>query len=148
MKKISLITITLLILSFPTFGDPNGKGIICSWKFGFFPENIFPKGPPRDDGFLFENDHVVHVLIKFKNDRFFLEYTKTSKFSTSETEIRWGNYTLDRKKLLLYFDFGKLTGKTLQPCSVFNKKKFNIKMKELKNDYKKKYLKKLKDNKI
>ena len=112
----------------------------------FFPRKYIP-GPPRDDGFLFENDHVVHVLIKFKNDRFFLEYTKTSKFSTSETEIRWGNYTLDRKKLLLYFDFGKLTGKTVQPCRVFNKKKFNIKMKELKNHYRK-YILKLKDNKI
>ena len=148
MKKLFIITVILLFQSFPSFGDPNGKGIICDWDFGFYPENIFPGGPPRDDGFLFENNQVVQVLIKLENDKFFLEYTKPYKFSSSETVIRWGNYTLDRKNLLLSFNLGKFNGSTLQTCEVFNKKKFNIKMKELKNHYKKIYFKKLKDNKI
>ena len=29
MKKILLITIILLLQSFPSFGNPNGKGILC-----------------------------------------------------------------------------------------------------------------------
>ena len=116
--------------------------------FWFLPRKYISGWTTRDDGFLFENNQVVQVLIKLENDKFFLEYTKPYKFSSSETVIRWGNYTLDRKNLLLSFNLEKFNGSTLQTCEVFNKKKFNIKMKELKNHYKKIYFKKLKDNKI
>ena len=32
MKKVIFITFILLLHSFPSFGDPKGKGLICEWS--------------------------------------------------------------------------------------------------------------------
>ena len=32
MKKLILLTLILLLHSFPSFGDPKGKGLICEWS--------------------------------------------------------------------------------------------------------------------
>ena len=47
MKKLFIITIILLFQSFPSFGNPNGKGIVCS---------CFLKcsGDEKDRGWFFE----------------------------------------------------------------------------------------------
>ena len=71
MKKILLITITLLILSFPTFGEIDGKGLVCECSFecnnkespeGYF-ENYkfihFDKGP-KITSFTYEDKDKVN----------------------------------------------------------------------------------------
>ena len=34
MKKILLIILVLLLQTFPSFGNPNGKGIVCKYEDG------------------------------------------------------------------------------------------------------------------
>ena len=62
MKKLILITLILILQSFPSFGSPNGKGLICECIL--CPEDMMEFGTyyegknPSVYGYWLENDKV------------------------------------------------------------------------------------------
>ena len=66
MKKLLLITIILVLQSFPSFGNPNGKGVVCKCikcdLNSIFFGTYFIKEKPTEIGFLFK-DNVVNIFI-------------------------------------------------------------------------------------
>lgn len=146
MKKLLLITIILLLQSFPSFGNPNGKGIICDF------ERERKDGYPFTVGFKFNDNKVEGSFIDQKNDEFYIERDTFSFFTTDKT-IEWGSidyrFELDRKTLILK-SIEKTTIFGYFQCEVHSEKVYLEKMIQLKNQYQSKYNEKLKklDNKI
>ena len=164
MKKILLITIFLLLLqSFNSFGNPNGKGIICKCVFCNLTHidisSYVPNRTPTEIGFFFKNDTVSKYFISKINDEIkMIEKTnkdvkKKPKFYTDENEIKWTsefNYILDRKTLDLSEKIVR-NGKgsiSVRTCQVLTESIFFKKMEELSIKYQNVYNKKIKDNKI
>jgi len=116
MKKLFLITIILLLQSFPSFGNPNGKGLICKYMEGEF---VLPipnlhmkidkngKKIPSEIGYFLNEDMVTPYMFRRNNDDIELiglnspQYT----FTTTNKTVEWGDtllrHILDRKTLLL-----------------------------------------------
>ena len=158
MKKILLIALILLLKSFPSFGNPYGKGIICGC---YFYKNI-EKSLCKDDNliayhhlFAFFNKEGVEYrrILKDKKDdqteeRIYGVIIRTQhKLNVNEDFIFWKRskntkiFALDRKTLKLRE--GKLKNEKLflnevyRNCKVYKNKKlydsayFNLR-KELK----------------
>ena len=156
MKKLFLITIILLLQSFPSLGNPNGKGIICDLKLGI-GWSIDKEGTFSSKiGFVF-SDNEVSMEYFFYDDMSetvsLIPYPPMS-FSTSKRYIRWisfsksRSYVLDRKTLKLLEIYN---GKTDQyECKVFSSIDYFHKKGELINKYQKFFNKKYNtlDNKI
>ncbi len=70
MKKLLLITIILILQSFPSFGNPNGKGIICfDEKFlDTLDELNEINTVPKLRGFSFLDGNVTLNYLDKKND--------------------------------------------------------------------------------
>ena len=165
MKKLLLITIILLLQSFPSFGNPNGKGLICKYIEGEF---VLPipnlhmkidkngKKIPSEMGYFLNEDMVTPYFFRRNNDDIELiglnspQYT----FTTTNKTVEWGDtllrHILDRKTLLL-----KVIRKTKvvsnYKCEVTDGKEvFIIQMKKIRYIYRSEVKEKLKklENKI
>ena len=107
MKKIFFITIILLLQSFPSFGNPNGKGIVCNLIEGVVFKNIDKEQTVDSDlGFGFRKDKVTMSFLNLneENDKVIILQTPSEYFKTTKRKIKWGKYSsyvLDRKSLIL-----------------------------------------------
>ena len=169
MKKLFLITIILLLQSFPSYGSsPNGKGLICKCVECIlgtidWTSYIEEKKYPTEVGYFFKNDKVKYYFIRKKNDKIFMSesFFKGEKepkpYMSDLNKIEWGKYfgitylyTLDRETLLLKKRFNEdksiSTIRKCEPYDSFNK--FEKKMNELSLTYQKKYDLKLIKNKF
>ena len=153
MKKILLITIFLLLQSFPSFGNPNGKGLICkcinncslkteqNYKSIYFnqyysgPNNIFTLTNYRTRNDIVYESGSVGIFEK-DYDKIFL-YVEFNNKKTLE-------YTILRKDLTMKYNLKKVQYK----CDVFKQIEFRKRNKLLKIFLQNEYNKKLKDNKI
>ena len=80
LASITIFKVILLLQIFPSYGTPNGKGLICEFVGGDFINwsHIFSsidengKQKKTEIGFKFENDKVQHSHIEIKNDKLFL----------------------------------------------------------------------------
>lgn len=162
MIKVLLITIIFLLQSFPSYGNPNGKGIICKCVFCNLTHidisSYVPNRKPTEIGFVFKNDTVSQYFIsKINDDIKMIEKTnkdvkKKPKFYTDENEIKWTsgfNYILYRKTLELSKRIvGSKGSVSERNCQVFQESKFFKKMEELLIKYQNVYNQTIKDNKI
>ena len=87
MKKLIPITIILLLHSFPSFGSPKGKGLICNWS-----DTELVKKDRKDKRvkvYYFEGiDSVKHF--KFIERKTNIEISETLSKSTYNVDyIRW-----------------------------------------------------------
>jgi hypothetical protein len=152
MKKLLLITIILLIQSFPSFGNPNGKGILCVLEDKELNEQ-FPKEHKNllKFGFSFNNNKVTLSFVYKKNDDFLIGSGKPIGFNTSSDKIEWGNtyerWELDRKSLKLK-EIGKTKLKDEHQCEVYSQKIYLEKIEEMRKTLQNLNSIKLKDNKI
>ena len=147
MLKVLILTILLILQSFSSFSNPNGKGIICDSEKQTKDEETITVG------FKFKENKVEESLIDKKNDKFYIRRGNETNFTTTEKNIEWGyigyRLELDRKNLKL-----KLIEKTTIvgnfQCEVYSEKIYLKKLIKLKNQYQSKYNEKLKksDNKI
>ena len=165
MKKLFLITIILLLQTFPSFGNPNGKGLICKYIEGEF---VLPipnlhmkidkngKKIPSEIGYFLNEDMVTPYMFRRNNDDIELIGLNLPlyNFTTSNKTLEWGDTLirniLDRKTLLL-----KVIRKTKvvsnYKCEVTDGKEvFIIQMKKIRYIYRSKVKEKLKklENKI
>ena len=154
MKKIILLSFILLIHCFPSYGGPNGKGIICKYIKGdinlltkrtYFQTNKDGKKIPSEVGYLFINNTVSFDFIERINDnihwdRFYNRSGIFPPFRTTKDIIEWGNLNryskLDRKTLRL-----KTVVKTkvvsIRQCEVYSKEVYLKKMEKLMKKYQK-----------
>lgn len=151
MKKLFLITVILLLQSFPSFGNPNGKGIICSLIEGVVYRHIDKEQTIDSElGFGFKGDKVSMTYFNLNEDTdivFILSTTKKN-FTTTKRKIKWGKFVLDRKSLILNIKHSK-GGSTFQ-CKVYTFVDHLLNMEHLKNKYQKVFDQKFKklENKI
>ena len=168
MNKLTFIIIIFLLHSFPSFGDPNGNGIICKFKEGDKQSinwnSYIEDGKPTEVGYLFREDMVTFHYINRKNDdiKFRLNSNKklrdSEDFRTTNEEIEWDTfslhgesyyYVLNRKNLILKkMTWSKNKTLVLRQCKVFPEKTYFEKMKKLSDVYQKNYNDKNKGNKI
>ena len=152
MKKLLLITVILLLQSFPSFGNPNGKGILCVVDDKELKE-IFPKEHHNllKFGFSFNDNKVTFDFLGIKNDVFFKESGKPTDFVTSMNKIEWGNtyerWELNRKTLELK-EISKTELKKIYECEVYSQKIYLEKFEEMRKTFQNLNSIKLKDNKI
>lgn len=155
MKKLFLITIILLLQSFPSFGDPNGNGIICDIEVGGVGRFIDDEKTIRSKvGFSFLNNEVVesHFHLNVKNDKVVRLLFPKVNFLVTKRKIKWRsnniNYVLDRESLKLKENYTKGENKFL--CKVFSFNNYFLEMDKLKKKYQKLFDKKFNklENKI
>jgi hypothetical protein len=171
MKKLLLITIILLLQSFPSFGNNlEGKGLICKY-LNDDVESIIPnqfikidengKKIPSVIGYFFNKGFVNPHFYMRENDNIELKKYEKMKFNliTTNTKIEWEiiiigffmNHILDRKTLSLRVINHLSGGRSNYECELIERKKvFITKMKKIREIYRneiKGTLKKL-DNKI
>ena len=151
MKKLFLITIILILQSFPSFGEINNKGLICKYLEGngFIVEipslhmKVDKNGnkfPSEVGYFLNENNVIPHFFQRRNDDIELIEVTSPiDSFTTTNKTIEWGNiqlrHILNRQTLLL-----KLINKTKvvskYKCEVVEGEKvFTKKMKKIRDLY-------------
>jgi hypothetical protein len=150
MKKIFLIIIILLLQSFPSFGNPNGKGLVC--KCIVCPKKYTKK---ISTYYLFENNKVKEFKIFEFNEKSSIEEIDYKIFHLFKDKIYWTNFTnwsfykdlntdftLNRKNLSLKIelliidqkDYSTEKGEVIRQCEVLNKNDFQIKLnKEISN---------------
>ena len=155
MKKLLLITIILLLQSFPSFGNPNGKGIICvDEKFlDTLDELNEIDTVPKLRGFSFLDGNVTLNYLDKKNDDVVILKSPPIIFTTTTKKIEWGGvdvrWELDRKNLKLK-EISKTKLKFEYQCEVNSKDDYTIRIEEFRDIVQQYYdeeLKKL-DNKI
>jgi hypothetical protein len=153
MRKLLLITIIFVLHSFPSFSNPNGKGLVCKCDYVVDDKTYKRKKCDiiynNEIGFYFENYFVDFF-------KFYVDPKKTVKLNSKKrrqlTEInddfiKWTYFTLNRKTLSLRESYlGYDTVHYI--CEVqSNKEKFLQKIDEVKTKYIKEVNKKFK-NKI
>ena len=73
MKKLSIITLILLIKSFPSFGSVDGKGIVCKClecKLEHIdPSSYILNNIPTEIGFHFKINNVAIYFIRKIGDK-------------------------------------------------------------------------------
>ena len=146
MKKLFLITIILVLQSFPSFGNPNGKGLICKCIDCENTNFTYQNHEDKELGFLFKNNKVT------KYD--FITYNSggtTWRIFWSERDIsyqlnylKFGHglksqyYILNRSNLSLrvFEDYTKQKIVKIYQCRILkNEKSFFKKLDLLKNKY-------------
>jgi len=145
MKKLLLITVIFILQSFPSLGDPSGKGIICKC---IETECTFKKS-----GHYFLKNKVKVHYFKRKKDEIIIKFKENDYYRVTGSNIEWkyydsGNYSLDRKTLKLTIDFPSFNKKFYSQCTLYKGSHFNREIRKLRKYYQKKYDKKIKDNKI
>ena len=153
MKKILLITIILLFQSFPSYGNPQGKGLICkcvnncslkleqNYKSIYFYKNTSVS-----------NNNFYLSNYRFKNDKVY-ETVSNGSFETDYDNIylhvEFNNkktleYKILRKELIMIHNLEHIKYK----CEILNGKERIKRLKLLKQLLQHEYNKKLIDNKI
>ena len=111
MKKLFLITIILLLQSFPSFGSPNGKGLICKYIEGEFVKpihNLYVKIDkngrkiPSELGYFLNEGKITPYFFRRNNDDIeLIEKNYQYPFTTANKTVEWGDTVvrsiLDRK---------------------------------------------------
>ena len=115
MKKLLLITIILLLQSFPSFGSPIGKGLICKCRVGkvdcpseytkWWSTFYFRKDNVKNNVYYYEKDKIKILSIDLK-------YRLSPKFIKIYIDIKNPNYILNRETLILSNKY---------ECGVFDK---------------------------
>ena len=151
MKKLLLITTILLLQSFPSFGNPNGKGILCTIEDEFFKYFDRETKIINKIGFSFSNNKVTQNFFYKKNDEILIGSGDPKDFVTTLTKIKWGSMDdsseLDRKSLKLK-DIRKSKLIDEYQCEVFSHKIYFQKFEEMREQRQNWISKKLKNNKI
>ena len=151
MKKLFLITIILLLQSFPSFGNPNGNGILCTYGNESF--SFYDKGKKliTKIGFIFINNKVTLNVIDRNTDEVVIRNGYTKDVVRSLTKIEWGSkkekWELDRKTLKLKNIQNKKIVYEIQ-CEVYSQKIYLEKFEEMREQFENFYYPTLKDNKI
>tara|TARA_E500000178_G_C16801484_1_gene652667 strand:+ start:156 stop:671 length:516 start_codon:yes stop_codon:yes gene_type:complete len=167
MKKLFLITIILLLQSFPSFGNPNGKGIICKCeevqkcpKSGHLFHNsyITKEEIPSEIGIIFEKNYATTYYIIIINDKISLlkepkKYGGKYSFRSTEDIISWnenyGNNISVNRKTLIYKLKDNMFKKTyFRKCKSYNSDQLIKEMLNLVKFHQNNYNKRLSDNKI
>ena len=99
MKKIILITLFLLIKSFPSLGSVDGKGIVCECldcKLDHIdPSSYTPNNKPTEIGFHFKINKVAIYYISKIGDNIKVSENlqatlrKKKRFYIDQNEIKW-----------------------------------------------------------
>ena len=167
MKKIILITLFLLIKSFPSLGSVDGKGIVCECldcKLDHIdPSSYTSNNKPTEIGFHFKiNKVAIYYISKIGDDIKVSENNQTTlrkkkRFSSDENKIKWTYrdslniyaYELDRKTLnLSKMNIIKTKTHNLRMCEAFSEIDFFKNMNQLSEKYQNSYNNKPKKNKI
>ncbi len=167
MKKIFIITIILLLHSFPSSSSVDGKGIVCKCldcKLEHIdPSSYIPNNIPTEIGFHFKINKVAIYYIRKIGDNIKVgeniqtTLRKKKRFLSDENEIKWTYkdslniyaYSLDRKTLILSkMNITKTETFNTRECEPFSEIEFFIKMDKLSENYQKIYDKKSNKNKI
>ena len=167
MKKLFIITLILLIQSFPSFGSVDGKGIVCKCldcKLEHLdPSSYMPNNIPTEIGFHFKINKVAIYYIRKIGDKIKVgeniqtTLRKKKRFLSDENEIKWTYkdslniyaYSLDRKSLILSkMNITKTEKYNIRKCEPFSEIEFFNKMNELSKNYQNIYDNKPKKNKI
>ena len=140
MRKLLIIIFVYIVQFSPSYGNLNGKGLICecvfcpssSIEFGTYYEGK----NPSVYGYLFENDKVIFLKVtKDKNNRISFKESdvyEPIKYRLSIDYITWGKnysnsykYKLNRENLILEKTIinGKKPG-TIRECKVYTKMEF------------------------
>ena len=143
MKKLFLITVIILIQSFPSFGNQNGKGLICKCIDCENPIFHYYYHEDKELGFLFKNNKVTkYDFITENNGKttwrvFFNDMDVVYRFNHFHfSENRYN--ILNRSNLSLRV-FEKYTRKKIEKiyqCRILkNEKSFFNELNILKNKY-------------
>ena len=151
MKKLLFITLILVLQSFPSFGNPNGKGILCTYGNESFSFNDKGKKLITKIGFIFINNKVTLNFIDRNTDEVVIRNGYTKDVVRSLTKIEWEvremKWELDRKTLKLKnFENHKFEYEI--QCEVYSQKIYLKKFEEIRKQFENFYYPKLKDNKI
>ena len=158
MKKLFIITLILLIQSFPSFGSVDGKGIVCKCldcKLEHLdPSSYMPNNIPTEIGFHFKINKVAIYYISKIGDKIKVSENiqttlrKKKRFYINEDEIEWTYkdslniyaYTLDRKTLILtQKNITKTETYNLRKCEAFSEIDFFKNMDKLSEIYQNDY---------
>ena len=167
MKNFFIITLILLIQSFPSFGSVDGKGVVCKCldcKLEHLdPSSYMPNNKPTEIGFHFKGNKVAIFYIRKIGDRIKLgeniqiTLRKKKRFLSDENEIKWTYkdslniyaYSLDRQTLILSkMNITKTKKFNIRKCKPFEEIEFFNKMNELSENYQNIYDNKSNKNKI
>ena len=167
MKKLFIITLILLIQSFPSFGSVDGKGIVCKCldcKLEHLdPSSYMPNNIPTEIGFHFKINKVAIYYIRKIGDKIKVSENiqttlrKKKRFLSDENEIKWTYkdslniyaYSLDRKTLILSkMNITKTEKYNTRKCEPFSEIEFFNKMNKLSENYQNVYDNKPNKNKI
>ena len=154
MKKLFIITLLFLVQSVPSFGNPNGKGLVC--KCIVCPPKYTNESSTY---YLFEYNKVKEFRIFSFNEKSSIEEIDYERFYLSKDKIQWLSFSywnkefnLNRKNLSLKIELSKNDRKiseVIRECEVLNKNDFQIKLNKSLSDLQKLIDKNLdKDNKI
>ena len=157
MKKLIIITIVLLLQSFPSVGELNGKRLICECKTSPLLSCEKEKGYEKYlyvDGYKFENNKIIKDYYSKLKDKITLSTVQIT-YSTNTSFIKWKSidkfvsYTLDRKNLKINKHDLVLDWKYTYQCKLIsNPKEYDLKLKKMKIEFQNLYNKKMKENKI
>ena len=167
MKKLFIITLILLIHSFPSIGSVDGKGIVCKCldcKLEHLdPSSYIPNNIPTEIGFHFKINKVAIYYIRKIGDKIEVgenvqtTLRKKKRFLSDENEIKWTYkdsvniyaYSLNRKTLILSkMNITKTEKYNIRECQPFSEIEFFYKMNELSENYQNIYDNKPSKNKI
>ena len=167
MKKLFIITLILLIQSFPSFGSVDGKGIVCKCldcKLEHLdPSSFMPNNIPTEIGFHFKINKVAIYYISKIGDNIKVSENlqatlrKKKNFYLDQNEIKWTYkdslniyaYSLDRKTLILSkMNITKTEKYNIRICEPFSEIEFFNKMNKLSEKYQNVYDNKPNKNKI
>ena len=129
MKKIILLTFILLFQSFPSFGNPNGKGLICKCIEGCENRDLINK----HRSFYFSKNQVVQHSYGYRENEIQVLDTNFKYILQPRTIImsiddKGPFLTLDRQTLQL----GVIGNDELkEECNVYDKSEFDIQVKKL-----------------
>ena len=87
MKIIILITLILILHSFPSFGDPKGKGLICGWSDTELVK--MDRNKKRVRGYYFDDKNSVQNLIFVEDNENLSISTSMSSFQPSVDYFIW-----------------------------------------------------------
>ena len=167
MLKTILTTIIFLLHSLPTYGNIDGKGIICECidcKLNHIdPSSYLGYKKPTEIGFHFNIDKVAIYYISKIGDNIKVSENlqttlrKKKKFNLDQKEIQWTykdslniySYALDRKTLILSkMNITKTKTLNRRSCKAYSESEFFKNMNLLSDKYQTYYDKKPNKNKI
>ena len=152
MKRIFIITLILLIQSFPSkASSTNGKGVICKCidvkncftkDYLFWNTYISPNGMPSEISFLFENGYVIpfYIIKTFFNEIKAIEEPKRyerNKFKIINDLVYWNDghryYEYNKKTLMIITKRTDADGKSQskRKCNIYNKSELFKEMNKL-----------------